>query len=361
MLKKKLYIFNPYPSVGGADTTILRLLSEINYKLYDVEYFSIKNVKNIKNKKIKLTKIDSNSTMLSFFKIIQIIKKDNHKTKIFFSLQYFVNVWTILFIKLILNVKTIIYEINDLDELNYSKNSLEFIKKKILKLLVAILYKYSDAIIGNSKELSFNLQGYVNKKVETVYNPSFHKVILNKKKFKPWDTLKILNIARFEDQKDQNTLLKAINISKAKKKIKLILVGYGSKLSEIKKYINQNKINAEVIIKPKNHTVYYERANLFINSSIYEGLPTTMIEAASYCLPIISSDFKSGSKEILINGKGGYIFRIGDYKRLSQIINLFYENPASFYTKEKICRKNLDKFSIKKNIYKFYRILDNLS
>ena len=44
-------------------------------------------------------------------------------------------------------------------------------------------------------------------------------------------------------------------------------------------------------------------------TSLYEGLPTTVIEAASYCVPIICSDFKSGAKEILKNGKGGTIFK----------------------------------------------------
>ena len=86
-----------------------------------------------------------------------------------------------------------------------------------------------------------------------------------------------------------------------------------------------------------------------------------MIEAASYCLPIISSKFKSGSREILGNNKFGYLFPIKDYRLLSSLLDNFYENRETFYKKEKLCRKNLEKFSYKKNIRKFNFFLDKLS
>ena len=96
-------------------------------------------------------------------------------------------------------------------------------------------------------------------------------------------------------------------------------------------------------------------------SSLYEGLPTVMIEAASHCMPIVSSDFKSGSKEILGNGKFGHLFPVGNYTLLSKLIDSYYKNPNPFFAKEKKCRINLQKFSYKKNLKKFNMILRNLS
>ena len=99
---------------------------------------------------------------------------------------------------------------------------------------------------------------------------------------------------------------------------------------------------------------------MYVCSSLYEGLPTTVIEAASYCLPIISSNFKSGSKEIFKNGRGGFIFKVKDFKNLSKILMKFYINPKSFYEKEYICRKNLGRFSIKKNTNLFKKLINKL-
>ena len=95
--KTKIYFFNPYPGIGGADTTISRFIKSINLNKYEVEYITLNKNKIPFNRKIKKTQINSSSTFLSFFQLIKIVKKDKNKKKIFFSMQYFVNVWTIIF------------------------------------------------------------------------------------------------------------------------------------------------------------------------------------------------------------------------------------------------------------------------
>ena len=80
-----------------------------------------------------------------------------------------------------------------------------------------------------------------------------------------------------------------------------------------------------------------KQAELFILSSKYEGLPNVLLESAVLKTPIISSDCPTGPKEILMNGKGGYLFKIGDFKKLSEIIISFYKNKRKFKTKSN-CR-----------------------
>ena len=147
--KTKIYLFNPYPAIGGVDTTIKRLLFSLDNN-YEIEYLSLKKTENYKKKNIKNTVIETTSTLKSFFQIYKIFKNDKHKNKIFISIQYFVNIWSIIFIKLLLNNKLIIYEVNHLDEFKYFQNFNDFVKKKIIKLLVRILYKYPDIILANS-------------------------------------------------------------------------------------------------------------------------------------------------------------------------------------------------------------------
>ncbi len=358
--KIKIFLFNPYPSIGGVDSTIFKFLNSLDLNRIEVEYLSLKKVKYFKNKKIIYKEIDSKSTFLSFFKILKIIKKDKHDRKIFFSIQYFVNVWSILFIKLFLGIKIFIYEVNHLNELNYHKDFKEFFKKKLIKLLVKILYKYADIVAGNSNELAKDLQKYTNRTVYTLYNPCFNSIKTKKKKYYKKNKINILNISRFEKQKDHLTLLKAINSSKIKNRINLILVGYGSELKEIKNYVYKNKIKTKFYLQERKLNKFYKKSDLYICSSLYEGLPTTMVEAASYCLPIISSNFKSGSNEILSNGKSGYIFEIEDFIKLSKYIEEFYYYPHRFYKKEEFCRKNLGLFSIKKNTIIFNLLIKKL-
>ena len=54
--------------------------------------------------------------------------------------------------------------------------------------------------------------------------------------------------------------------------------------------------------------------------------PIHYVEAASYRLPIISSEFKSGSKEILLNGRGGTFYLKRTIRVLSKLLDDFYLN-----------------------------------
>jgi len=359
-MKTSIFVFNPYSSIGGADTTLLRFVKSVDFKKYNLTYISLTNI-NYFSKKIKFIKINSNSTFLSFFKIKKIINQDKSPKKIFFSMQYFVNVCTILFLRKIKKLKIFIYEVNHPIELNYSFSNVEFLKKIIIKFLVRKIYHKADLIAANCKELSKDISLMVRKKVETIYNPCFFKIIQARTKKKITNKINILNIARFEHQKDHLTLLKAIQNSKIKNKIQLNLVGYGSQESVIKNYANKNNIDCKIYKNKTKLSYFYKSNDLFILTSIYEGLPTVMIEAASYCMPIISSKFKSGSVEILGNGKFGHMFPVGDYKLLAKLLNKFNDKPELFYSKEKKCRKNLSKFSYINNLKKFNISLKNLS
>ena len=81
--KNKIFIFNPYPAIGGVDTTIKKFIFSLPNN-YQVEYLSLKKTENFRKNNIKNTVINSNSTFQSFFQIYKIFKKDKHKKKFFF-------------------------------------------------------------------------------------------------------------------------------------------------------------------------------------------------------------------------------------------------------------------------------------
>ena len=68
-----------------------------------------------------------------------------------------------------------------------------------------------------------------------------------------------------------------------------------------------------------------KQTNLFVLSSKFEGLPNVLLESLVLKKFIISSDCRTGPKEILLNGKGGLLFKVGDYKMLEKRIKYFFE------------------------------------
>ena len=64
-------------------------------------------------------------------------------------------------------------------------------------------------------------------------------------------------------------------------------------------------------------------------------------------VPVISTNCKSGPKEILLNGKGGELFNVGDYEPLSKKISFFFNTKKTLKKKLIVARKNVARFNIK--------------
>lgn len=369
--KIKLFIFHPYPKFGGADRSIIKLINGL--KVDDITLISLSKClyKKYLNKKINYKILKSKSTFFSIFHLKnyikdQIIKNESYKN-IIISNQNFANVITMISLNKLTKIKKVLIERNHLNELKYFRNFKDFIKKQVILIFIKIFYSKSDAVVGISKQLSNDLSKFINKKVITIYNPSFEeKIIKNNKAIKTKiDTKKkiILNVGYLEKQKDQITILKSINILKRyNQNFLLILVGNGNEYSNLKKYIKKNFLIKYVKIykNVKNPTFFYKKADLFILSSIYEGLGNVLVEALKYKCPVITSSCNSGPMEIILNGKYGDFFEPGDYKDLSKKILNHLSRPEKLRKKLMIPKSHFDKFSLKKNIYEFNQLFSKI-
>ena len=101
-----------------------------------------------------------------------------------------------------------------------------------------------------------------------------------------------------------------------------MLVGNGVEKQKSENYINKNYLSNQVrIINFQNNPFNLIRSSdVFILTSLYEGLPNVLLEAQVLKKFIISSNCPTGPREILLNGKAGFLFKVGDYKKLSNLI-----------------------------------------
>lgn len=241
----------------------------------------------------------------------------------------------------------------------WSKNSLKkFLYKKI--------YNMADTIIVNSLAFKEELSKKFNLKSVCIYNPLDKKIILKKSKkkikfnFFKKNTYNIISMARFAEQKDHECLIKSINNLKNKKNIRLLLLGNGPKKDQIVNMIDKFKLNKyiKIVNFKKNPYPYLKKSKLFILSSNFEGLPNVLLEAIALNKFVISSDCPTGPKEILDSGKGGILFKIGDYKFLSKQIELFFNNESNFKNKKDFAKKRLNRFDYKKRLNDYFNIIN---
>jgi glycosyltransferase involved in cell wall biosynthesis len=221
-------------------------------------------------------------------------------------------------------------------------------------------------VIVNSIIFKKELKKKFNVNALCIYNPlNVREIkILSKKKinnnhFKS-NNLKLLNIGRLVDQKDQITFLKALNLLKEKIKFKAIIIGNGIKKEELLNFIKKNKLQNRVkIIKfQKNPFTYIKMTDILVHTAKFEGLPNVLLEAAVLKKFIISTNCPTGPSEILLNGKGGELVKIGDYKKIANIIEYYSKRKAK--NKITLTSKNLYRFDYDKNLDKYSNVIKKL-
>ena len=98
-------------------------------------------------------------------------------------------------------------------------------------------------------------------------------------------------------------------------------------------------------------------SDVFILSSLYEGLPNVLLESQVLKKFIISSNCPTGPREILLNGRAGFLFNVGDYKELSNLILYYSKNKKSLSKKISIGYKNLSRFDYSRNLKKYLSVI----
>jgi glycosyltransferase involved in cell wall biosynthesis len=130
----------------------------------------------------------------------------------------------------------------------------------------------------------------------------------------------VLGVGRLTRQKDFGTLVRAFRRLRDSRAARLLLLGDGEDRQLLERLVAELDLRGDVRIMGfvSNPYPYYAGADLFVLSSLWEGLPTVLLEAMVFGLPIVSTDCHSGPEEILEGGRLGALVRPGDPVALAQ-------------------------------------------
>lgn len=148
--------------------------------------------------------------------------------------------------------------------------------------------------------------------------------ILEKYKINP--SLPVVgNVGALTSQKDQETfILAAAQVLKKEKDVEFVIAGEGKLRGKLEKLSRRLGISSRVHLIGFVDDIYslFKSFNLYVNTSLYEGLCGTILQAMACRVPVISSDVR-GSRQILKDGETCRVVDTGDVKEFSrQIINI---------------------------------------
>lgn len=143
----------------------------------------------------------------------------------------------------------------------------------------------------------------------------------------------ILSITRLEEkQKDVTTLIKAYALLRKNHghTEELYIIGKGNSLAQLQQTARECHVADHVFFLGfmSNPLPWTKQCSLFVQSSHFEGLPTTMIEALLLDKMIVATDCPTGPKEILNHGRAGLLVPKNDAEMLAKTMHEALTNTA---------------------------------
>lgn len=138
----------------------------------------------------------------------------------------------------------------------------------------------------------------------------------------------IVSIGRLHLEKGFVRLLEAFSKT-ADQGWKLVLAGGGQHETEIKQKARELGLSDRVLFLGKVSDIdnLLLKSKIFVLASHQEGYPNALCEAMSAGLACISFDIVAGPKDIIIDGKNGFLIPDNDLEALSEKIELLIKNP----------------------------------
>lgn len=357
MKKNKVMLLIPNLGMGGAENIVVNIAQYIDKNQFEIIVVSLygetqcvdKYKEIIKDEKIKVifmnkkNGIDVN-VLWGLIKIVRKEKPDVIHTHLYSCIY---GILPALLGKVQIKMHTVH---------NLAENELPGLYQKIMK----IMYRFCGVIpvsinesVGESIKRRYGLP---EKKIPLIKNgveiTRFSEAGVPQRKT---EEKVLINVGRMSKQKNHRLLVECFSeIVQTYSNVRLLLVGDGELKGEIFNLAKRLKVDKKIdfVGNVKKVEEYLQKADIFIMTSDYEGLPLSVIEAMAAGLPIIATK-AGGIKELVENEKNGYLSNVGDKESLVKYTLTLLQNPQECIRMGKNSKEMAQKYSVQNMVSKY--------
>lgn len=314
---KKISFFYHSLSGAGGERVIVDLANEFSIQGVVVDMILMNKEGILISRlapRVNLVILNSNNFLSAVFKLTFYLFRN--KPDALISISPLTHLVSFLAKSLSLNFSTkLIFRVG----IPYSKLVLEYskIKDKFVLFLVQIIYPLSYVVVAVSEGIKNDLINFLffkNVNIKVIYNPKNLDQIKNKSIQIPdnfwFESVKsqklpiVIGVGRLRSQKDFISLVKAFALVVKKIDSRLIILGEGSQRQLIEDQIRLLGLVDKVYMPGFVFDVesYIGHSDVFVSTSLWEGLPNVVIEALILGVPIVATDCPYGTREILAPG-----------------------------------------------------------
>jgi 1,2-diacylglycerol 3-alpha-glucosyltransferase len=165
----------------------------------------------------------------------------------------------------------------------------------------------------------------------------------------------ILSVGRFSPEKRHQMIIEAINRSKFRDRIQLILIGEGPMKNQLEKFSEILPHKPVFLTLPAEELIYYYNiADLYVHAASIESEGMTILEAMGCGLPLLLADSpKSAARQFALEQNS--LFNCADTDELVKRIDFWVENPEMLNEAKERYTLHSQKYRIENSYEKLVR------
>jgi glycosyltransferase involved in cell wall biosynthesis len=213
----------------------------------------------------------------------------------------------------------------------HGRNTPEVRRAVLANRFAAMLSTYLVAVSSDATQVAMQIERVPRRKVRTIHNGIDLEKFPFPDRRRQAGPVRAIHVARLNAIKDQRSLLEAVRFAVDRvPEFRLTIVGDGPMHDELLALQAALGLQRNVAFLGERHDVpaLLAEADLFVLSSLKEGLSLTLLEAMAMGLAVVATDV-GGNREVVIPGKTGVLVPSRSPEKLADAIVDLVRRPET--------------------------------
>lgn len=225
-----------------------------------------------------------------------------------------------------------------------------------------------DAYVAISKETETLFSGHVTRPVVHIPNAASKSFAAKTPRAGPGKPANILSVGAISAQKNYGLLIEIAAVMSSQRMIDPMphfsIAGGGSDLDAMRALVTDKQLENHVAFLGERSDIAELMAgsDLYLNCSVYEGMPVALLEAMASALPIVATRVP-GNVELVEEEHNGLLAPLGDAQAVAQAIGRILSDNALYAKCSEMAVRRSGDFSIEntaqRHVELFNRLLSN--
>ena len=140
----------------------------------------------------------------------------------------------------------------------------------------------------------------------------------------------VLFASKLQARKRCADLLQAYESIRAQAPAQIVVVGDGPELARLTEYARSKRLDDVRFVGFKNQSelpAFYDLCDIFVLPSEREPWGLVVNEAVNAGKPIVASDAVGAARDLVLDGRSGCVFPVGDIAALASSLRLLIQDP----------------------------------